>query len=63
MQTAGNWNPLLFESAKSSLIFEIVDREKNVSAVSRESLLAYFTGTSEDYHRFVFFSYSEFRSK
>lgn len=51
VESAGNWNNLCFESAKNSLIFELVDQVKNVPCVSVNSILSYFNGTSEDYNR------------
>jgi hypothetical protein len=47
------WKPLLFESGKGSLIFKIVSLEKNVTNVSRQSLLSHFHNIPQDYYRFV----------
>lgn len=45
------WDETLFESAKSSLIFEIVHREKCIGDVVGQSLLSYFKGVGHDYNR------------
>lgn len=45
------WDTTLFESAKSSLIFEIVHREKCIGDVVGQSLLSYFKGVGHDYNR------------
>jgi hypothetical protein len=39
------------ESAKRSLIYEIVEQEKTVEAASLQSLLAYFNHTPIDYNQ------------
>ena len=39
------------ETAISSVLYEIIEREETVSATSEESLLNYFQGTSKDYNR------------
>ncbi|XP_069695441.1 uncharacterized protein C05D11.1-like [Periplaneta americana] len=45
------WDQTLFESAKSSLIFEIIEREKSIGDVVTQSLLSYFKGVDHDYNR------------
>jgi hypothetical protein len=45
------WDQNLFESAKSSLIFEIIEREKSVGDVVTQSLLSYFKRVDHDYNR------------
>ncbi|XP_073987977.1 uncharacterized protein C05D11.1-like [Rhodnius prolixus] len=45
------WEETLFESAKSSLIYEIVHREKCIGDVVAQSLLSNFKGVSHDYNR------------
>lgn len=45
------WEQALFESAKSSLIFEIIEREKSVGDMVSQSLLSYFKNVSHDYNR------------
>ncbi|PNF33802.1 Uncharacterized protein C05D11.1 [Cryptotermes secundus] len=50
--TAGaKWDQNLFESAKSSLIFEIIEREKSVGDIVTQSLLSYFKRVDHDYNR------------
>lgn len=50
--TAGaKWDQNLFESAKSSLIFEIIEREKSVGDVVTQSLRSYFKRVDHDYNR------------
>ena len=39
------------ESARSSLIFEIIDEEKTVSDTSLESLLAHLRGVDHKYNK------------
>lgn len=53
IKTAGEWNILHFETAKSSLIYDIVSDEKDISSASLCSMLSYFKGTSEDYNKYV----------
>ena len=45
------WDPLQVESAKSSLIFELIEKEKSVGEVVQESLLSFFKGVDRDYTR------------
>lgn len=45
------WEQALFDSAKSSLIFEIIEREKSVGDMVSQSLLSYFKNVSHDYNR------------
>lgn len=45
------WDQNLFESAKSSLIFEIVHREKCIGDVVAQSLLSYFKGVGHNYNQ------------
>ncbi|XP_011314165.1 uncharacterized protein C05D11.1 [Fopius arisanus] len=45
------WERTLYDSAKSSLIFEIVEREKSVGDTVSQSLLSYFKNVSHDYNR------------
>ncbi|XP_046995924.1 uncharacterized protein C05D11.1-like isoform X1 [Schistocerca americana] len=45
------WDQTLFDSAKSSLIFEIIEREKSVGDVVTQSLLSYFKGVDQNYNR------------
>ena len=47
----GKWDKTLMESAKSSLIFERIEKEKSVGDVVQQSLLGSFKGTSHDYNR------------
>lgn len=45
------WNRLLFESAKSSLIFEVIEREAEISDVVQESLYAYYKKVPHNYDK------------
>lgn len=45
------WDQTLFESAKCSLIFEIVEREKSVGDLVTQSVLFHFRNLSSDYNR------------
>ncbi|XP_033227850.1 uncharacterized protein C05D11.1-like [Belonocnema kinseyi] len=45
------WDSTLFDSAKSSLIFEIINREKTVGDMVTQSLLAYYRNVPHDYNR------------
>lgn len=49
--TEGIWEQTLLESAKSSLIFEIIDNEKTVRHVVEQSLISYFKGVDYSYNR------------
>ncbi|CAD6227691.1 GSCOCG00001371001-RA-CDS [Cotesia congregata] len=49
--TENSWERLLYDSAKSSLIFEIVEREKSVGDAVSQSLLSYFKNVFHDYNR------------
>jgi len=48
---AEKWDVTLFESAKSSLIFELIEKEKTVGDVVGQSLLSTFKGTHREYNR------------
>ncbi|XP_054014823.1 uncharacterized protein C05D11.1-like isoform X1 [Hylaeus anthracinus] len=43
------WEKLLFESAKSSLIFEMIEREQTVGDLVLQSLLCYFKNVPHNY--------------
>lgn len=43
-----------FESAKSSLIFEVIEEEKTVAHVAHQSMLSYFRGVDKNYNKYVF---------
>ncbi|XP_011145031.2 uncharacterized protein C05D11.1 [Harpegnathos saltator] len=45
------WDKLLYESAKSSMIFEIIEQEKTIGDIVTYSLLSYFKNIPHDYHR------------
>uniref|UniRef100_A0A8D8XF76 Uncharacterized protein C05D11.1 n=1 Tax=Cacopsylla melanoneura TaxID=428564 RepID=A0A8D8XF76_9HEMI len=45
------WDSTLFDSAKTSLIFEIIDREKSIGDVVAQSLLTYFKHVPHDYNK------------
>ncbi|KAL3870528.1 hypothetical protein ACJMK2_038582 [Sinanodonta woodiana] len=46
-----DFNEIELESAKSSLTFEVIEKEKTVSEASQESLLSYYRGVSHTYNR------------
>jgi len=46
-----SWDTTLFESAKSSLIFELIEKEKSLGEVVQESLLSSFKGVDREYNR------------
>ena len=45
------WEPSLLESARSSLIFELVEREKTVGDVVQQSVRSYLNKTPIDYYK------------
>lgn len=45
----GVWDPSLIESARSSLIFELIERGKSIPKVSMNSLLNYLQGVDTNY--------------
>jgi hypothetical protein len=45
------WDTALLDSARSSLVFEVVEREKSVGDVVTQSLLSYFKGVSHNYNK------------
>lgn len=45
------WDKLLYESAKSSIIFEIIEQEKTIGDIVTYSLQSYFKNVPHDYHR------------
>lgn len=45
------WDQTLFESAKCSMIFEIVEREKSIGDVITQSVLFHFRNLSQNYNR------------
>uniref|UniRef100_A0A1B6DB00 Peptidase M16C associated domain-containing protein n=1 Tax=Clastoptera arizonana TaxID=38151 RepID=A0A1B6DB00_9HEMI len=47
------WEKPLFDSAKSSLIFEIIEREKSIGDVVAQSLLSYFKNVDHNYNRWL----------
>jgi len=46
-----SWNDTLFESAKSSLIFELIEKEKSLGEVVQESLLSSLKGVDRKFNR------------
>lgn len=46
---AEKWDEPLLESSRSSLIFELIERERSIPKVSLESLLNYLRGTDMNY--------------
>merc|ERR1712079_136420 len=51
MEGKESWDETLFESAKSSLIFELIEKEKSLGEVVQESLLSSFKGVDREYNR------------
>ncbi|XP_076642310.1 uncharacterized protein C05D11.1 [Halictus rubicundus] len=47
--TENKWEKLLFESAKSSLIFEIIEKEQSVGDLVQHSLLSHFKNVPHNY--------------
>ena len=45
------WDPLQVEAAKSSLIFELIEKEKSIGDVVTQSLISFFRGVDRDYNR------------
>ena len=45
------WSDSLLESSKSSLIFDLIQREKSVSGLSFESMLCYYRQVDIDYNK------------
>lgn len=53
LQPDGVWDPTQLESAKSSLIFEVIEREKSVGDLVVQSLLSTFKMVPNDYNRLM----------
>ncbi|XP_067002472.2 uncharacterized protein C05D11.1 [Anabrus simplex] len=51
LANGAKWDETLFESAKSSLIFEIIEHEKSIGDMVTQSLLSYFKGVDHGYNR------------
>lgn len=49
--TKKEWDNTLIESAKSSLVFSIIDEEKTIGSVVGLSLRSYFEGVDYTYNR------------
>lgn len=47
------WEKTLLESARSSLIFEVIDNEKTVGHVVEQSLISYFKNVDYSYNRWL----------
>ncbi|XP_059607775.1 uncharacterized protein C05D11.1-like [Phlebotomus argentipes] len=47
------WDETLLESARSSLIFEMIDREKSIGDIVSQCILTSFKGVSIDYNRAI----------
>lgn len=45
------WDQTLFESAKCSIIFETIDKEKSIDYVIQESVLHQFKNLPTDYNQ------------
>ncbi|RZF32151.1 hypothetical protein LSTR_LSTR004014 [Laodelphax striatellus] len=50
-ETDSKWEKAMFEAAKASLIFEIIDREATVADVISQSQLSYFKKVNSEYNR------------
>lgn len=48
------WDETLLESARSSLIFEIIDEEKTIGSVVTLSVTSYFQNVDYEYNRYEF---------
>ena len=53
LQDDAEWDSILLESARSSLIFEIIEREKTIGDIVLQSLLSSFKKTSKDYNKIL----------
>jgi Zn-dependent M16 (insulinase) family peptidase len=51
LRSDANFDATLMESARSSLIFEIIEREKTVGHLEQQALLNSFKGVSKDYNK------------
>lgn len=51
LQGVDPWDEALLESSRSSLIFELIERERSVAGVAVESLLNYFRGVDMNYSK------------
>lgn len=49
--SGGEWDELLFESAKSSLIFEMIESETSVGDVVSQSMTCLYLNMPRDYNR------------
>lgn len=49
-----DWDKTLLESAKSSLIFEIIENEKTIGHVVEQSLISYFKNVDYSHNRYFF---------
>ncbi|XP_055692741.1 uncharacterized protein C05D11.1-like [Lutzomyia longipalpis] len=52
-ESQSRWEPTLLESARSSLIFELIDREKSLGDIVSQCLLSSFKNISIDYNRMI----------
>lgn len=48
---SGVWDKTLLESARSSLIFEIIENEKSIGHVVEQSLISYFKNVDYSHNR------------
>uniref|UniRef100_A0A1B0CSX6 Putative zn2+-dependent endopeptidase insulinase superfamily protein n=1 Tax=Lutzomyia longipalpis TaxID=7200 RepID=A0A1B0CSX6_LUTLO len=62
-ESQSRWEPTLLESARSSLIFELIDREKSLGDIVSQCLLSSFKNISIDYNRMIKYVESLFSSK
>jgi Zn-dependent M16 (insulinase) family peptidase len=49
------WDNNLIDSARSSLIFELIEKEKTIGSVIGLSVISYFQQVDFTYNRFIFF--------
>lgn len=53
LKNDATWDETLLDSARSSMIFEIIENEKCVSDVVAQSLLSYFKRVGHDHNKYV----------
>lgn len=63
LEKDSEFDKTLLESAKSSLIFEIIEREKTVGDLVQQAMLNSFKGVSKDYNKYLVDQVSEITVK